>query len=408
MDPADQKSPSSSSSSSSSFSSSVPYVHSPSSPKSTATSSRKVSPPELKLEGYEHIVQLKQCENKQPPAPESPAQPGASRLPEALADFKRKADAGEAGAWTVLPLSNEDHTNYLEQIEAVFRRFDYDPTRGCIAIRMPGLVHESFICEFNLHLRTRLISLGLEHQNTVTGDFINKIRGYGSADMGLKPNLSKMPKQDMENAKKFTRSPDAQFALKDAGLSGVVVEVAYSQDGKKLRGLARDYIIRSRGKVKAVIGFDLNRGEKTPADGELTLHLHDFAEDKRCQGVHNLCISIPYSELSTILGSAERRAALIKSDLLDEDEDEEESFDLSPTSSKSEEDLYPEEDVHPEEDPKDVDYDPDKSDSGSEETSLTSHVKKRPAARADLAEGQGPKRLATLPTVDEPTPTNEE
>ncbi|KAF5244283.1 hypothetical protein FANTH_7793 [Fusarium anthophilum] len=387
MEPADQEPPASDVSSSS-------YVPSPSSLKSTATSSRKVSPPEFKL--YEKA--------------ESPAQtqPGAShlpeafRLPEALADFKRKADAGEAGPWIVLPLSNEDHTNCLEQIEAVFRRFDYDPTRGCIAIRMPGVVHEIFIREFEYRLRTRLTSLGLEHQNTVTGDFINKICSSGSADMGLNPNLSKIPKQNMKNAKKLTRSPDAQFALKDAGLSGVVVEVAYSQDGKKLAGLARDYIIRSRGKVKAIF----RTGEKTPADGELTLHLHDFAEDKRCKGVDDLCISIPYSELSTILGSAEGRAALIKSELLDEDE--EESFDLSPTSSKSEEDLYPEEDVHPEEDPKDVDYDPDKSDSGSEETSLTSHVKKRPAARADLAEGQGPKRLATQPTVDEPAPNNEE
>ncbi|KAF5697157.1 hypothetical protein FGLOB1_12956 [Fusarium globosum] len=379
MEPDDHESSSSSSSFASSFASSSDAccLPSPSSLKSTATSSRKVSPPELK--------------------PESPrTRPRPSRLPAALADFKDKSDAaGEVGAWTVLPLSNEDHTNYLEQIEATFRRFDYDPRKGYIAIRMPGLVHESFIREFDFRLRIQLKSLGLEHQNTITGDFINKIRSNGSADIELITTDS----SNVPYAKRLTRSPDSSFVHKDAGLSGVVVEVAYSQDGKKLPGLARDYLLRSYGKIKAVIGFDLNRenktstvtvykvlktpsdngriklgveavvhestfhtAEKTPADGELTLLLHDFADDKRYEGVENLRVSIPYSELSTILDEAEERFPLIRID-----SEEAKSVDLESTPSKPDEDLYPEE----------------------------------------LTEGQKPKRLATQQAVDEPAPNND-
>ncbi|CCT76182.1 uncharacterized protein FFUJ_14185 [Fusarium fujikuroi IMI 58289] len=353
MEPDDHEPPSSSSFASSD----VCCLPSPSSLKSTATSSRKVSPPpELK------------CETKQPPAPESPAPPSFGtdhlRLPEALADFKRKADAGGA---------------------ATFRRFDYDPRNGRIATRRPGLVHEYFIEEFVYHLRLQLRSLGLQHQKTITGDFINKIRSKGSADIGLITTDS----SDVPHAKRLTRSPDASFVHKDAGLSGVVVEVAYSQDGKKLPGLARDYLLHSYGKIKAVIGFDINRENKpcsvsvyrvlktpsdngriklgveavvhesvssltllpdmisllqafrnsdnTPASGELTLRLHDFADDKRCEGVNDLHVSIPYSELCIILGEAEDMVPLAKID-----SEEKKIFDLESSPSKPDEDLYPE------------------------------------------------------------------
>ncbi|SCV57655.1 uncharacterized protein FFB14_15258 [Fusarium fujikuroi] len=374
MEPDDHEPPSSSSSLASSLASSsdVCCLPSPSSLKSTATSSRKVSPPpELK------------CETKQSPAPESAApespahpSPGTSRLrlPEALADFKRKADAGAGGAgpWTVLPLSNEDHTNYLEQIEATFRRFDYDPRNGRIAIRMPGIVHEIFIRLFDYHLLTLLNSVGRKHHKTATGDFIDKIVSLGSADIGLNPKSPNAPNQCMATTKNLTRSPDAQFALVDAGLSGVVVEVAYSQDGKKLPGLARDYILRSHGKIKVVIGFDINRDnmpstisvykvrktrsdtgrlrleaepvifrnpDNTPASGELTLSLHDFADDDRCENVDDLRLSIPHSELSNILGKAEMRLSQKNTGW-----DEDESVDWQSTSASS----NPDEDPHPE------------------------------------------------------------
>ncbi|QGI88700.1 hypothetical protein CEK25_003656 [Fusarium fujikuroi] len=241
---------------------------------------------------------------------------------------------------------------------------------------MPGIVHEIFIRLFDYHLLTLLNSVGRKHHKTATGDFIDKIVSLGSADIGLNPKSPNAPNQRMASTKNLTRSPDAQFALVDAGLSGVVVEVAYSQDGKKLPGLARDYLLHSYGKIKAVIGFDINRENKpcsvsvyrvlktpsdngriklgveavvhesafrnsdnTPASGELTLRLHDFADDKRCEGVNDLHVSIPHSELSNILGKAEMRLSQKNTGW-----DEDESVDWQSTSASS----NPDEDPHPE------------------------------------------------------------
>jgi len=54
------------------------------------------------------------------------------------------------------------------------------------------------------------------------------------------------------------READGQFQHQDAAYLGVVLEVSYSQDGKILRKLASDYILRSNGDIKSVIGLDIN------------------------------------------------------------------------------------------------------------------------------------------------------
>jgi hypothetical protein len=53
------------------------------------------------------------------------------------------------------------------------------------------------------------------------------------------------------------REPDGQFQHPDAAYPRVVLEVSYSQDGKNLKKLACDYILRSNGDIKAVIGVDI-------------------------------------------------------------------------------------------------------------------------------------------------------
>lgn len=43
----------------------------------------------------------------------------------------------------------------------------------------------------------------------------------------------------------------------------MVLEVSYSQDGKDLKKLALDYILRSNGDIKVVLGVDINYGDKS-------------------------------------------------------------------------------------------------------------------------------------------------
>lgn len=59
------------------------------------------------------------------------------------------------------------------------------------------------------------------------------------------------------------RGPDGQFQYLDAAYLGVVLEISYLQDGKNLKKLAWDYILRSNGDIKAIIGIDINDGEES-------------------------------------------------------------------------------------------------------------------------------------------------
>ncbi|KAI1839344.1 hypothetical protein JX266_014445, partial [Neoarthrinium moseri] len=52
--------------------------------------------------------------------------------------------------------------------------------------------------------------------------------------------------------------PDAQFQHSDAAYPGVVLEISYSQNGKNLDKLAWDYILKSNGAIRVVIGIDLD------------------------------------------------------------------------------------------------------------------------------------------------------
>jgi hypothetical protein len=54
-----------------------------------------------------------------------------------------------------------------------------------------------------------------------------------------------------------THSPDGSFKHIEAKYPGVVMEVSYGQKKKDLPLLASDYIIRSRGSIKVVVGIDL-------------------------------------------------------------------------------------------------------------------------------------------------------
>jgi hypothetical protein len=52
--------------------------------------------------------------------------------------------------------------------------------------------------------------------------------------------------------------PDIRFQYKDAAWPSVVIEVAHSQTKKSLVGLAVNYILRSYGGIRVVVGVDLD------------------------------------------------------------------------------------------------------------------------------------------------------
>ncbi|KAF5689747.1 hypothetical protein FCIRC_1210 [Fusarium circinatum] len=255
----------------------------------------------------------------------------ADELPQRLVEFKRKCRTGDYSPLTELHLSKADYSRLHDKLEATFRRFDYNPRRQLISIRMPSTVHDLFISLFSSAIVSKIREIGL--QNRRARAFTESINNGMSSTVTL-----------IDGDDKWVQQPDAQFRHIKARYSGVVVEVALTQDVKRLRRIARRYIHHTDGQIKVVLCIDLNEdkestisvwkptfspaqdsdevdmdmdieqvvrsqpfrdAEKNPVDGLLTLQLHDFAPDHLCHGCPNTPFSIPYRDMSDMLIKAE-------------------------------------------------------------------------------------------------------
>ncbi|EXK75780.1 hypothetical protein FOQG_19455 [Fusarium oxysporum f. sp. raphani 54005] len=265
----------------------------------------------------------------------------ADELPQSLVEFKRKVEtAGDVSPLTSFHLSKADFTRLHAKLEAHFRRFDYEPRHQRIIFRMPSRTHDHF-AQFIYDDIFNAISEHARDSEQVRS-FSANIKKAGTADIILYDSDDKS-----KDPVPLKRSPDAQFLYVDTAFPSVVVEVAYSQDGKQLSKIAKQYIHYSDGNIKAVLCFDLNKGSESTisvwkprfipeqdsdefkmeieqvvqsqpfrtADGSpinqdhaLVLDLHDFALDELCEGYPNPSISIPYSKLYDSLVMAERLA----------------------------------------------------------------------------------------------------
>ncbi|KAF9766406.1 hypothetical protein IL306_001205 [Fusarium sp. DS 682] len=285
---------------------------------------RKITPPERK------------------PLPSPPASgernratPTADELPQTLIEFKRRVETGDVSPLTSFHLGAKDYEHYHDKLEATFRRFDYEPRHQRITFRMPSKTHETFAHSIADAIYNKVSELGRGSEELRA--FISKIKKSGSSDVFL---------QDANSGtkKRRRRQPDGQFHFVNAALPNVVIEVAYSQDGKDLSKAAKEYLRYTEGNIEVVLCFDLNSttestlsvwkpaftpidnsdeynlvydqvvqsqpfrtADKNPInlDHELVLDLHDFAPDQFCDNIPNPNISIPYSKLYELLCEAE-------------------------------------------------------------------------------------------------------
>ncbi|KAK4446492.1 hypothetical protein QBC34DRAFT_411313 [Podospora aff. communis PSN243] len=219
-------------------------------------------------------------------------------------------------------------------------RFDYDPENSLLTIRMPSPVHDFFTNLLAIEIRDQLKEIAERADNA--GDFAGKIEVGGSSRIFLREGITDESLGTAGQA--VRREPDGQFQHPDAAYPGVVIEVSYSQDGKDLKKLASDYILRSNGDIKVVLGIDINYGEKSTVsvwrphyveeEGEelellevrpevsyqpfrsasgspvgheetLKLSLSDFATDEISSGYGSVHLSISFRQLADFLARAE-------------------------------------------------------------------------------------------------------
>ncbi|CZR49482.1 uncharacterized protein FPRO_15842 [Fusarium proliferatum ET1] len=314
------------------------------------TVSRKVSPTETPLPS--------------PPDSLGRDRPAAAALPKVLVEALHELEEArprEEDYHKTFPLSWAEFKSAKEEIEATFRRFDYDPFKGEITIRMPSSVHEGFAGSFNTAVLAKLWPL-MDGDNA-TAKFVAGIRQMLSTD--IIPNTQRRPDDpDDDVDKKKQKSPDPQYRHVKSGESGVVVEVAYSQQGKKLKNLAKGYIGGSKGAIRAkarltpkptghgsileveqaINAVPFRDAHKQPvnSDHELVLTLHDLAaKEGLLVDVDDLPIAFRYDELCGIVNEMEEflENKLHKQRLQDAGENEGDSIELRISSSSSIEQL---------------------------------------------------------------------
>ena len=96
----------------------------------------------------------------------------------------------------------------------VVRRYDYDPIRSELIIRMTTTLHDTFTSELITEIKKGFENL--KKNQVETRPFVDKISSVSGAIYFE------------EDGKKFKHVPDIRFYHKDAAWPGVVIEVSYS------------------------------------------------------------------------------------------------------------------------------------------------------------------------------------
>jgi hypothetical protein len=143
-------------------------------------------------------------------------------------------------------------------------RYDYEgsSSEGKLVLRMPSAVHEDFIGSFESTIQKELATLAdrLSISDERTASEIRQIRKSGSTTLRYtKPELDGSDQEVVGKSVIVRHSPDASFKhpISVSQAPGLVVEVSYSQQTKKLSRLAESYIINSGHKIRCVVAIDI-------------------------------------------------------------------------------------------------------------------------------------------------------
>ncbi|KAL9120796.1 MAG: hypothetical protein Q9187_002652, partial [Circinaria calcarea] len=187
-----------------------------------------------------------------PPSPISSEDKPSSRISEAIQLLKDRCAFKLEKPWNpvkLLPgeyeelwqrLGKEDQEllSYVEDKVSI----DYDPERLELVIRMPSDVHECL---------GGLIELDILNQ-------LDVIANGNSAAATLARNIHPIRSTSIFLEDGARHDPDIQFRYRGAKYSSLVIEIAYTQSGKKLERLADHYILESSGSISTVVGISLD------------------------------------------------------------------------------------------------------------------------------------------------------
>ncbi|CAG7987309.1 unnamed protein product [Penicillium olsonii] len=126
-------------------------------------------------------------------------------------------------------------------------RYDYDPRRCCLTIRMPSPVHDTFCARIADEILKQLSQL--QETDGLTANFAKQIQHFATSRILI-------PEDTHDGKHTFSkREPDASFGHWQALYPGVILEVCYSRKSKRISYLADDYILNTDGSVNVVIAL---------------------------------------------------------------------------------------------------------------------------------------------------------
>ena len=157
--------------------------------------------------------------------------------------------------WEILsPRIAHENLQYVEPIVIscvvlIFKcSSHYYPSTEQLVIQMPSRVHENFLAALSHSIENQLSRLS-EGDGPVA-DFAKDVQDDRSATVRpLDPRYG-------------THDPDASFRHLESEFPGVVIEVAYAQEGKRLDAIAEDYILGSDHQIRVVVAIDINYNAK--------------------------------------------------------------------------------------------------------------------------------------------------
>jgi hypothetical protein len=113
---------------------------------------------------------------------------------------------------------------------------------------MTKKIHEGPAAQMNFIILKGLDNFKKGNYSADTTKVAKKIRPFGPAAIEFPTRFSN---------ESDTKSPEQSYQHLGCKYPGLVIEVAWSQDGKDLPGLAKRYIEASGGGIRTVIGVDI-------------------------------------------------------------------------------------------------------------------------------------------------------
>ncbi|KAF4446844.1 hypothetical protein F53441_9548 [Fusarium austroafricanum] len=199
------------------------------------------------------------------------------------------------------------------QLERLFKRFEYDPTKAIITVIMPSGPHADTVSEIQHEMANILDRIRAANQNPQVTAIINKCH------VSVERNqVFEIPSPDSNEPDVIWKIPDLQIRHCRATFPGLVIEVAYSQTADQLKKRALWLLSNAMGGIKVVIGIKLasegismylhlketvfhNKNEPVNSQDSICFNLADFALDAMSKDWPVVEMELPLRLLESIV-----------------------------------------------------------------------------------------------------------